>query len=176
MALIPIDRVVRTLLTWFKIEEPTFNSIIDQFYQGKQINFFEGLRKNFGESNLPALEVGPASDTGEWSFVRVQGDKIELDVHLTISNKVPEFALRLEARLASFVDRILRSPPHVRGRIEGTNIWFQNAFTHGVTYGAANYSYNIRVCKISWQGSLLEYISDIEFPDILQEGGDHFPR
>src|SRR3954454_1784276 len=123
MALQPIDRVVHTLMSWMRLEEPTFNSIIDTFYTGKQITFFEGLRKVIPESSLPSLEIGPTGDVGDWSFVRVQGDEINLQIHITISNKLITEAMILESRLASFTDMILRYPPHIRGRIEGTNRW-----------------------------------------------------
>lgn len=176
MALIPIDRVVHTLMGWMQLEAPTFNSIIDTFYQGKQITFFEGLRKVIPESSLPSLEIGPSGDTGDWPFVRVQQDEISLEVHITTSNQNVTQAMQLESRLASFTDRILRFPPHLRGRIEGTNIWFQDSYTKGITYGSSGYSFNIRVCKINWSGKVLEYLSDSMFPTIFQEGGDHFPK
>jgi hypothetical protein len=176
MAVISIDKVVHTLMAWMKLEEPTFNSIIDTFYQGRHITFFEGLRKVIPESSLPSLEIGPTGDTGDWSFVRVQGDEINLEIHLTISNKLITEAMILEARLASFTDRILRFPPHIRGKIEGTNIWFQDSYSKGVTYGASGYNFNIRVCKINWQCKILDYMADQNFPVILQEGGDHFAR
>lgn len=176
MAVIPIDRIVHTLMSWMKVEEPTLNSIIDMFYQGKQINFFEGLRKVIPESSLPSLEIGPSGDTGDWSFVRVQGDEVNLEIHITVSNKLITEAMILEARLASFVDKILRYPPHIRGKIEGTGIWFQDSFSKGVTYGSAGYNFNIRVCKINWQCKILDYLADDSFPVMLREGGDHWPK
>jgi hypothetical protein len=176
MAVVAIDRITHTLLSWLQLEEAMFNSIIDNFYQGKQITFFEGLRKVIPESSLPSIEVGPTGDSATWPFVRVQGDTIDLEVHITISNKLIYEALLLESRLASFVDRILRYPAHLRGRIEGTNIWLNDGYTKGITYGASGYNFNIRVCKIAWQGQVLEYLSDRSFPTVLMEGGDHFPQ
>jgi hypothetical protein len=175
MAIIPVDRAVHTLMSWMKLEEPTFNSIIDMFYQGKQITFFEGLRKTIPESSLPSLEVGPTSDTGDWPFCRVQGDTISLEVHITISNKLIYEAMLLESRLASFADRILRYPPHLRGNILGTRIWFQDSYSKGVTYGAAGYNFNMRVCKINWEAKVLEYLADDMFPVILQDGTATWP-
>lgn len=174
MALIPVHKVVHTLLGWFESERGTFNTIVDQYYQGKQINFFKGLRKVFKESSLPAIEVGPTDDAPSWEFVRVQGDSLNLEIHITTSNFIPEAALDLESKLASFVTRILCYPPNIRGRIEGTNTWFQDSFPKGIQYGAAGYTYNIRVSKIQWGCKVLEYLSDASFPPVVQEGGDHF--
>ena len=175
MSLLPVDRVINTVLTWLQMEEPTFNTIIDQFYQGKQINFFAGLRKVIPESSLPSIEVGQGNDEPSWQYPRVQGDSFNLEVHLTVSNKLPEYAQILEGRLASLITRILFHPTHVRGRIEGTNMWFFDAAPGGVEYGSSGYATNIRVTKIPWKGSILESISDSQFPIELQEGGDHFP-
>jgi hypothetical protein len=174
MSLIPVDRIVNTLLVWFKAEEATFNTIIDYFYQGKQITFFDGLRKVIPESSLPSLEVGQITDEPSWQYCRVQGDAFNLEVHITVSNKLPREAQMLESRLASLATRILVHPIHVRGRIEGTNMWFFDAFPGSVNYGSAGYSFNIRVCKIPWTGHIIECIDDSQFPVEMQEGGDHF--
>ena len=174
MALMSVERAINTILAWLKAEEPIFNSIIDEFYQGKQITFFAGLRKVIPESSLPSIEVGQISDDVEWKYVRVQGDTFNLEVHLTISNKLPEFAQILEGRLATLITRILFNPIHVRGRIEGTNSWFFDAAPSTITYGAGGYAHNIRVTKIPWKGSIIVSIDDAEFPPDLQEHGDHY--
>lgn len=174
MSLIPVDRLVNTLLVWFKAEEATFNTIIDYFYQGKQITFFDGLRKVLAESSLPSIEVGQINDEPAWDYCRVQGDTMNLEVHLTISNKLPQEAQMLESRLASFITRILFHPTHVRGRIEGTNMWIFNGAPGSVNYGSPGYNFNIRVCKIPWSGHIIECIPDIMFPEELREGKDHF--
>jgi hypothetical protein len=174
MSLIPVDRMVNTLLVWFKTEEATFNTIIDYFYQGKQISFFDGIRKVIPESSLPSIEVGQINDTPSWQYPRVQGDEFNLEAHLTVSNKLPREAQILEARLASLMTRILFHPCHVRGRIEGTNAWIFNGAPGSVNYGSSGYNFNIRVCKIPWVGSIIECIDDSMFPEELREGGNHF--
>jgi hypothetical protein len=175
MSLISTDRIVNTLLVWFKAEEATFNTIIDEFYQGKQISFFDGIRKVIPESSLPSIEVGMINDEPVWEYCRVQGDHFNLECHLTISNKLPREAQILEARLASLMTRILFHPCHVRGRIEGTNHWMFDSQPASVDYGSAGYNFNIRVCKIPWKGRIINCIPDMMFPEELREGGDHFP-
>jgi hypothetical protein len=175
MSLISVDRIVSTLLVWLKAEEPTFNTIIDQFYQGKQITFFEGLRKVIPESSLPSIEIGQSSDEPSWQYPRVQGDQFNLEVHLTISNKLPKEAQILEARLASLIVRILFHPMHVRGRIEGSNNWLFDSAPGSVEYGAGGYNFNIRVTKIPWTGHIIECIDDSQLPAEFMEGGNHFP-
>jgi hypothetical protein len=174
MSLIPTDRLVNTILVWFKVEEATFNTIIDEFYQGKQITFFDGIRKVIPESSLPSIEVGQISDTPSWQYPRVQGDEFSLEVHLTVSNKLVREAQILEARLASLITRVLFHPMHVRGRIEGTNMWIFDGAPQSVEYGSSGYNFNIRVCKIPWKGRIIECIPDMSFPEELREGGDHF--
>jgi hypothetical protein len=175
MALIPVDRVIDTVLGLMVAQEATFNTIIDEFFTGKRINFFDALQKSISDSSLPSIEIGPAGDNLSWKFVRVQGDDIDLEIHITTSNKLPEIAMRLESRLVSLVTRILAYPANVRGRIEGTNTWFQDSFPNSVSYGSINYNFNIRVAKVNWKAQILEYLPDIAFPPLLQEGGDHFP-
>ena len=175
MSLLSVDRIVNTLMVWLKAEEPTFNTIIDQFYQGKQISYFSGIRKVIGESSLPSIEVGQVNDTPSWQYPRVQGDEFNLEVHLTVSNKLPDQAPILEARLACLITRILFHPMHVRGRIEASNDWLFDAAPTAVNYAADGYSFNIRVCKIPWVGKIIECIDDSQFPAELQEGGNHFP-
>jgi hypothetical protein len=175
MSLIPTDRIVNTLLVWFKAEEATFNTIIDEFYQGKQITFFDGIRKVIPESSLPSIEVGMINDEMKWDYCRVQGDTFHLECHLTISNKLPREAQILESRLASLMIRILFHPIHVRGRIEGTNYWMFDSQPSSADYGSPGYNFNIRVCKIPWTGRIIWPIPDVMFPEELREGKDHFP-
>ena len=174
VALLPVDRIVNTLLVWFKVEEGTFNTIIDEFYQGKQITFFDGIRKVIPESSLPSIEVGQMADELAWKYPRVQGDTFNIECHLTISNKLPREAQILEARLASLMTLILFHPMHVRGRIEGTNMWLFNSQPTTVEYGSSGYNFNIRVAKIPWKGEIIRAIPDVLFPEELREGKDHF--
>ncbi len=168
--LIPVDRVIDTVLSWFELERNVYDTLIDQHFQGRRITFFKGLRKVIPESDYPSIEVGPTSDQWSWEFVRVQGDTMALEIHITTSNKNPADALVLSSRLASLTGRILTRPQHLRGRIEGTSHWFQDCNVGPVTYNAGGYNFNIRVDQIAWSGKILEYLDDSDFDPSMQAG------
>lgn len=166
--LIPAHKIVDTLLSWVKEQAPIYNSIIFPHYNTRKMNYFRGLQKSIADSSLPSIEVGPISDSANWEFVRVIGDTINLEIHITIANKDIEDAMVLESKLVSYTSRILLHPPHLRAQILGTSSWLMDSFIDGVQYGAAGYSSNIRVAKISWHGKYLEYLDDSQFYPYLQ--------
>jgi hypothetical protein len=170
MALIPVYRVVNTIITFLENERPIYDTIIDSHYSGRKIKFFPGIRPTLAESDLPAIEVGPTQDQLEWAFVRVQSDTFNLEVHVTIPGKNFADALILDSKLVTLTQRILAWPPHLRAPIEGTNHWFYDSLPNSVDYGSANPKSNMRTSRITWSGKILEGFDNRAFPPYLQAG------
>jgi len=171
MAIVEINRVINTILTFYEEERPIFNAIIDNFFQGERITLFKGIRNVIPESSLPSIEVGPVSGTPSWFAVRSQQEESALEIHISVSCSDIVSAINLEGKLVNFAQRILLHPPHLRPLIQGTNTVLFDSFPGPVQYGSAASDGRIRVSKMSWTGKALECLSDSLFPPFLQGGG-----
>lgn len=166
--IIPTHLVIDTILTFLKAERPLYDTIVDTHFNGRKITFFRGIQRQIGEADQPSVEIGPTQDELAWSFVRVQGDTINMEVHITTSNKNVSDAITLESQLVSLTSRILAHPSILRTRIVGTNHWLMDSLVNNVTYGASGFSYNIRVARLNWFGKVLVGYDDRSFPDFLK--------
>lgn len=172
MALIEINRVVDTLLSWYVEEKPLFDAIVSNYYGERSLTILKGIRKSIPISSLPSIEVGPVSDSFGWHAVRVQEETPTLEIHVTTDNGEPVTAIDLEGKLVSLAVRILTYPPHLRAQIQGTNTWMYDSLPASVNYGATAAQGQMRVAKITWTGKNLEYLSDQLFAPFLQGGGN----
>jgi hypothetical protein len=157
VSLVPIDHVIDTVLLFIEEQRPIYDTIINKYMSGKKLTTFVGLRATIPESSLPSIEVAGVSEKLGWGFCRVQQGEPELEIHITTSNGQPEFAVRLEAELASFTTRILAHPMHLRPQVKNTNVKLMDSLPSGVSYGYGE-SGKIRVAKINWSGKYLEFL------------------
>jgi hypothetical protein len=172
MALIEINRLIDTILTFITDEQAAYDTLIanylgDRFF----LNTFKGIRKSLPVSSMPALEVGPVGDQLSWHSVRVQEDTMALEIHISTNNGNPVAAIDLEGKLVALTMRILTVPAHLRPQIQGYQTWLYDSPLPSVQYGATAANGNMRVAKISWSGKALEYLTDPMFPPFLQGGG-----
>lgn len=172
MALYEINRIVDMVLTFYREEKPSFDTIISNYLDDRQLTIYKGIRKQIPESNLPCIEVGPVSSEVTWHAVRVQEDHPSLDIRITISLSEPTLAIDLEGKLVCLATRILTYPPHLRPQIPGTQAWLYDSDLPTVQYGSPAANGSMRVSKISWAGKALDYLADSVFPPFLQGGGD----
>jgi hypothetical protein len=172
MALVEINRVVDTILTFYEEEKPLFDTLISNYLDNRQITLYKGIRKVIPESNLPSIEVGPVSSQLSWHACRVQEDNPSLEIHISTNIWDPALAVDLEGKLVSLATRILAHPPHLRPQIQGSNTWIYDSVLPTVQYGATSAQGNIRVAQISWTGKLLDYLADSLFPPFLQGQGN----
>lgn len=172
MALYEINRVVDMVLSFYQEEKPLFDTIIANYLDNKQLTLYKGIRKQIPESNIPCIEVGPVSNDVSWHAVRVQEEKISLDIRVTVNVWEPTLAIDLEGKLVSLATRILTYPPHLRPQIPGTPVWLYDSDLPSVQYGSPAAGGNMRVSKITWSGKALDYLSDNMFPPFLQGGGN----
>jgi hypothetical protein len=172
MALIEINRIVDTVLTFYEGEKPLFDTIIANYLDNRQLTLFKGIRKVIPESNLPSIEVAPVSSQLSWHACRVQEDNPSLEIQVSVNIWDPALAVDLEGKLVSLAVRILVQPPQLRPQIQGTNIWLYDSVLPSVQYGSTAAQGNMRVAKISWSGKALDYLTDTLFFPFLQGGGN----
>jgi hypothetical protein len=171
MAIHEINRVVDMVLGFFDEARPLYNTIIHNYFPGRNISLFKGVRKHVADSNVPCIEVGPISDTLKWHSVRVQEDTFSLDIRVTINLSETGQAIDLEGKLVSLTTKILANPPHLRPQIPGYNAWLYDTELPTVSYGSAGAVGTYRISKIEWSGKVLDYLSDQDFEPMLSGNG-----
>lgn len=174
MALLPVDKILDTLIIWVEEQRPIYDTIIDKFFDGRCLNVFLGRRATFPSSSLPALEVAARSESLGWHAVRVQKEEPSIEIDITTDNGNPEFAVRLEAELVSLTVRILAHPVHLLGHIERTRTHLYDSLPASVSYGTIGNG-RMRVATISWSGKSIEYLANRLFMPCLQIKGPAVP-
>jgi len=171
MALVEIDKVVDTIITFIEYQRPVFDTIIDTYFENRRLNIFVGRRPSIPASSLPSIEVTPVGDSVKWAFCRVQENNPRIEIDITTDNGHPEQAVRLESRLVTLVTQILAAPPALRAGLVRGYRSLQDSLPEGVTYGTADNG-RMRVATVSWTGNILTYLSDEMFSEPLRIGTD----
>lgn len=174
MALVPIDKVLDTIILWNVEQKPIFDTIIDRFFDGRSLNIFLGRRATIPASSLPALEVAGRGESLGWHAVRVQQEEPSIEIDITTDNGNPEKAIRLESELVSLAVRILAHPVHLLGRIERTRTHLYDSLPSNVSYGTIGNG-RMRVATISWSGKSIEYLANRLFQPCLTIKGPAVP-
>jgi len=168
---IEVNRVVDTTLLLFQEHDAIFNTIISAYCGPRKMTYFKGIRKFIAQSNTPAIEIGPVSDSPKWFATRTIGSQIQLEIHLTIAAYEPAIAMDLEGKLVALATKILTSPSSLRRPIAGTLSTIYDGELPSVRFGAAKSRGDIRVSELSWGPKILVYLSDEDFPEEILRGG-----
>ena len=159
MALIPVDKVLDTIILFIEEQRPTYDTIIDRYHTGRFLNVFLGRRSNIPSSSLPSIEVAAVNESFDWFAVRVQEENPSIEIDITTDNGHPEQSERLQAALVSLTTRILAHPQHLRPRIQRSRTHMYDSFPQNVTYGTADQG-RMKVATISWQGKSIEPLAN----------------
>lgn len=167
MSIVRIDNVLDTLNTFIELQRPLYDTVINQFYSGRRLNIFLGRRASIPASSLPSIEIVPSGASMKWFACRVQETDPVVEFDITTDNKSPEQAIRLESALVTITSRIFAAPPVLFASISGTYNHMIDSFPKQVTYGTAGNG-AMRVATISWDGRILQYLTDEMFSDPYQ--------
>ena len=167
MALLPVEKIVTTIIAWLEAERPVFDTLVDAVHPGRRLTIFHGSRSQIPSNQVPSVEVAALEDNLSWFGCRVQQETPTLRIDVTVDNQNPEAADRLLSSLTSLTTRILAHPFHLLPQIEGTQTHLFDSLPQKAKYGTAQNGRQ-RVATILWEGKYLEYLSNHLFSPALR--------
>lgn len=84
------EKLTDTIIQFIEEQRPVYETLIDRYYQGRNLNIFFGRRPVIPSSSMPSIEVEVTGVTFGWFACRVQEENPSVEIDITIDNGNPE--------------------------------------------------------------------------------------